>query len=483
MSNTRRVAYNTFAQAGGRLLVTGLGVVSVGLTTRYLGVDVYGQLTTAVLFVALFTSLSEAGITVTTIRELTHDEASWDEIVGNVLTLRLLAGAVLAAITIGAGHLVYGDVSHHRVALAIDYLVVTTVLAAVQTSITTTLSAKLRNDLVVVGAVLGRLVSLAGIIFVISYNLGYVGLVETTVAGAAVNLVSDAIFSLRRFRLRLRLRFDVTYWRYITLLAAPIGVASIINTVYLKLDGVLLSLLRSSEEVALYGVAYRLMDLLMAFPQFLSTSVFPLLAAAKNDPERLKQLTDRTIQVLDMVAAPLVVGAAVVSEQLAVLLGGRSFRDAALPMAILATGNLFLYANTGYSAALFAIGAQKQMLWTISVTFVVNIAANAVAIPAFGAPGAAGSVVLSEAVGLTLVRRIYRRELGVDSQPRRLWAYVGVSLIMGAVVVAAKDVLFASPNVWNLLAITAVGGVSYYGLLRAFGLLAAGELRAVIKRR
>jgi len=479
MSNAKRVAYNTFVQAGGRLFINALGIISVGLTTRYLGLDTYGQLTTALLFVALFSSLSEAGITITSVRELSEGKRDWADIVGNIATLRFMVGLVFAVVTIAAGHLIYGDPSHHYVTMAIDYLTVTTVLTAIQTSMTTVLSARLRNDLVVIGAVLNRLISLGGLIAVVHYDLGYGGLLLATLAGAAVNFISDTAFSLGY--VRPKPRFHLSYWRYILILAAPIGIASIINMLYLKIDGIILSVLKSSQEVAFYGVAYKLMDLLTALPSFFTASIFPLMAASKDDKPALARLTDRAVRFLDMLAAPLVIGTIVVSNHLAIILGGSSFKDAALPMAILALGNLFVYANAGYSTALFAIGGQKQMLKIISVVFAANIAINIAAIPLFGAVGAAAAVTISEIVSLSLLLRIYRKEIGPATGIKRVLPYLGISLIMGAVTYAAELLWFSEPTFVNLLALTAIGGGTYVALLRIFKLLYLSEIKSIIK--
>ncbi|MBV8959279.1 MAG: hypothetical protein JO087_10945, partial [Actinobacteria bacterium] len=62
MSLARRVSYNTTAQVVGRLLAAAASVGVLRMSTRYLGVDKYGDYVTASALVLLLTTLADWGL-------------------------------------------------------------------------------------------------------------------------------------------------------------------------------------------------------------------------------------------------------------------------------------------------------------------------------------------------------------------------------------------------------------------------------------
>ncbi len=67
---SQKVALNTALLSRGRVAVTASGLVGTIVATRYLGVDRFGQLLTAVTFVALFGVLTDAGVWTIAAREI-----------------------------------------------------------------------------------------------------------------------------------------------------------------------------------------------------------------------------------------------------------------------------------------------------------------------------------------------------------------------------------------------------------------------------
>ena len=87
----------------GRGAVLLLGLVSVAITTRYLGPDRYGRFALALSFVQLFGVLADAGLTTIVVRELAQKPERAASVLGSALALRSgLAVAAAAAAALAA---------------------------------------------------------------------------------------------------------------------------------------------------------------------------------------------------------------------------------------------------------------------------------------------------------------------------------------------------------------------------------------------
>ena len=95
MSFTRAVAYNTAIQTVGRFVSIIIGLVAVGLLTRGLGQEGYGQYTTVLSVLGFIAVIADLGLYLVLVREMAKKEHPDEYIVGNILGLRLAAASVL----------------------------------------------------------------------------------------------------------------------------------------------------------------------------------------------------------------------------------------------------------------------------------------------------------------------------------------------------------------------------------------------------
>src|SRR5207247_10761462 len=126
--------------------------------------------------------------------------------------------------------------------------------------------------------------------------------------------------------------------RWVVLLrqALPLGLALMIATIYFRADAVLLSILKGPHAVGIYGVAYRLLEAVIAFPGFFYVSIFPLLSQsyARRDLGNLRDVTQRAFDLLVLAAVPVVLGTFVLAPQIVHALAGSGFDAAVTPLRI-----------------------------------------------------------------------------------------------------------------------------------------------------
>ena len=101
MSNTKKVAYNTIVQVVGRMINVLLALILLRYLTQYFHIRGFGDYTTAISFVAVFSIVADFGLNLIVVRDLAKMRGNIDEYLGNVIGLRTvvaLATMVMAPI-------------------------------------------------------------------------------------------------------------------------------------------------------------------------------------------------------------------------------------------------------------------------------------------------------------------------------------------------------------------------------------------------
>jgi O-antigen/teichoic acid export membrane protein len=295
--------------------------------------------------------------------------------------------------------------------------------------------------------------------------------IAAVVVGAFVNMV--LLLLLARRVESVRPSFVPHRWAALLRQALPLGLAVMIATVYFRADAVLLSILKGAHAVGIYGVAYRLLEAVIAFAGFFYISIFPLLsrAAARRDFANLRELTQRSFDVLVLAAVPIVFGTVALAPEIVHALAGRGFDAAVTPLRVVIVGGGLMFVNGLFTFVLIAIERQVTLLWTAVAALTFNVALNLALIPRYSYNAAAavatGSEVLTSVVLFVLVMR------GADFTPTLRVA--AKAAIAGAAMIAC---LVFTPS--NLALLVAVGAFAYAAALLVLRTHASLQLRELL---
>ena len=95
-------------------------------------------------------------------------------------------------------------------------------------------------------------------------DLGFNALILATVLAGFAAVVVGFAFASRL--VRLRPRFDRPRAKILLAAALPVGVFLMFSVAQLRIDTVMLSLLKPVEDVGVYGAAYRFLEQALFFP-------------------------------------------------------------------------------------------------------------------------------------------------------------------------------------------------------------------------
>lgn len=431
MSLTSRIAHNTLIQLISKVLSTGIGILVVGMLTRYLGAEGYGQYSTVIAFLQVFSIVLDLGLYIILVKKISEPGADVDRLTSNIFTIRLLS----AVFFLGLAPLValffpYPGIVKIGIAItSISYLCIT--LNQVLTGL---FQKRLRMDHVAIAENIGRFVLLGGTLLVIVLKLSLLNVLGVVVLGSVANFLY--LFIMTRRYVKLKLAFDWPVWRNILQASWPIGVSVAFNLVYFKADTVILSLYHPAADVGIYGATYKVLEVMVTLPAMFAGLVMPVLTAAyaARDLERFRRIQQRAFDFLLMLGLPIVGATLFVATPLMRFVTGAGF-DAAgnvLRILILATGVIFV--GTLFGNAIVAVNLQKRMIWGYVFVAVVSLTGYFLFIPQYGYYGAAWVTVLSEflitSISFALVYRRARQGLNFKFAIK---AIIATLIMMGAI--------------------------------------------------
>jgi O-antigen/teichoic acid export membrane protein len=454
-SARRRVASNTAVQIAGKGIVLGFGLASLAVLTRYLGPTEYGKYTLALMYMQLFGVLADVGLFTTVVREISKDRSRTDELVGNVLTLRLLLSLVVIAVAAGVSLLLPYE---HEVRVAILLAGGPLLFGMITTSYVAILQSRLQMSRAVVGDVIGRATSLLLVLIVVWLDLGFYSVMLAAGGGALATLIVTWLVTRRLAAVRFRV--DPVVWRTMLAAALPLGLALAINSLYFRADTLIISLYEPYGQVGLYTLAYRILELALVAGYIFVNTTFPLLSeAVEHDEPRALRMIQVSSDVLVILGIPFVAGGLVLAPAIVELASGEDFAGAAEPLRILLAAGALAWVNGVFGLALIAKNRQTSALWLNVSALVFNVGLNFLLIPRYGIVAAAIITVASELLILAGSYFLMRRHFDFFPLPRTLPAAVVAAAAMAGGMWLARDL--------PVLLLAPLGALAYGALLWA----------------
>jgi O-antigen/teichoic acid export membrane protein len=431
-------------QIVGKLSVAILAIVYVSISSRYLGPNRYGEVTAALAFAGIFTTFSDFGVNAVAIRDAGGDELALINNVRSSLGLSYVYAGPLAAVACAVGSLVYLGSKPQLFSLTL-----VTAPYIVSYTITSCYLPVFQHFADFRGQVYGDIVaSLLTLVFALASSQAHLGpypFVAVVAVGQGAKLTIAHRFASRWHALRPS--FDLVQWRILARSALPIGLASLIGSVYFRADAVILSIVGTAHQTGLYALGYRL--------------VSTALAASASSREESRRHGHAFLSALILLAYPLGMFGPNLSSSLLRLLGGGSYTDATFALSMLFIATSVSFVTIGSSILLTLMRRQAYLLKISALTLAINIALNLGFDSRHGASSASLSLVATEFISLLLVLA-----------PMRSYLFEGISIKLA---VGLSGVLLLSAGVcWAHYP----GGATAHGLLGlsvyVFGVAALG---------
>ena len=461
-----QIASNIVIQFAARATTMVLAIVTVSLTARTLDRAGYGVWNGASSYVALFGVLTDLGFSVAATQRMAAEPEREAEWLGALVGVRIAVSVLVFAICVGSIPLLLGNTDHTRV---VAVIMTVTMLSSGGTAVLTVFQSRLRSGLVLSFTVLQSVLWLAAVVVLSATH-------ASVVAFAVANTLVVVFSCTLQVRLTARFaeidwRAGLRLWRPLVRRAIPLGIASVLITIYFQLDSVLLLEIAGAGAAGIYGAAYGFLGPLTFLPAAVMSSFFPVLSAVlRSDPARARRLVQGCADLMGVVGLPILAGSIALADPLIHLIFGPAFARAAgvLPILMIAFVSICFGSLAGLLAPL--LNLQWRLAIYSGIGAAMNVVLNLLLIPPYGVYGSAWATVATELLTMVLM-------LGTSLHALRL-RLVPWKLLRTALLAAAMTGLMVLARPLGLVP-AAAAGVALYGFgLFLLRIVQVDELRS-----
>ena len=179
--------------------------------------------------------------------------------------------------------------------------------------------------------------------------------------------------------------------------AYPFALIILFATVSARIDIVILKAFHSTEAVATYSTARKIIEALSFIPENIYNAVFPSLSILYlTQKEKFNQTFRLSFTAITVIAIPLSVGLFILAPRIIELLFKPEYYNAFLPLRWLSIMLLVFFVRQAMSVILNTTGNQHIFAVILGITMIVNIILNFLLIPKYDIVGASLAILISE---------------------------------------------------------------------------------------
>lgn len=382
------------------------GIVSTGLTARYLGPAGSGAYAGLLVYPGLFMSLGAMGVRQSSAYLLGRravDETSLRYAIFSVWLGTALLTTAISWLLIANFSSFHGPLETALAVAAIPFSLYASYISGIY------LGQNRIGKLNQVDWIPAVVVLAANVVFVAVLGLGVPGALLAHLAGPLAIFVIVAVrnpVSFRGYRFEPRVMFRLLS------LGAVYALSMLVINLNYRIDLILLDRLSTAVELGLYSKGAGLTQYLWQIPMLLSTIVFARSANAADDLDFSHKVA-RLLRVSILVIGAGCIALFVLADWIVHILFGEAFAQSAAAIRILLPGVLIMTIFKVMNMDLAGKGKPWAAMLAMLPALVINVGANILLIPRLGASGAAWSSTISYSVAGLTFAVVYARVVGL----------------------------------------------------------------------
>jgi O-antigen/teichoic acid export membrane protein len=465
---SRRLARNFSWLTLQELLIRLVGLVTAIYLARTLSAADYGALGLALAVTSFAGVLVRAGTGSRATRLTARDPTAVPLIYAQVNGLRVAAAAVTLALLAG-----FSGVIAPVFSISPTLLILCSLLLLPQ-ALTVAWAFRGLDDMRItaVADIAEKVLTLLALLWLVR-GIGN-DVLWAPVAEAAAGLLVIAWLYRRLARLYpgLRLRFRVRDWPEITREALPLGLATLLGSVYLNGGVLLLGWLASAGSAAMFLVAQKVMLTLAILLQVINKAAFPSASRlVQRDLPAALSLATQLLRFYLVVIIPVFLLVAFHAGDVLALLFGPAYAEAAEVLIALLAALPFLVVSNSLQMLLMALPRPGAVLTARIGGAAVLLSLGLLLIPRTGATGAAVALAAGEVASTAALFLFVFRATGGVPWDRRCFAPPAAG--------AAAALAYAAVQAWPIVLKLPLAAAIYLVLVVLLAGVSRGEMRSI----
>jgi O-antigen/teichoic acid export membrane protein len=397
---------------------------------RILGKEYFGNISVVQQVMIYFTMIVLAGLQTFGMREVAKGTDNIANIVGDILSLRLVLAALCYILILCTAVFIRKDYVFASLLALYGITVIPTALNLDWVYIG--LQEMQHNAVYVI--IKSTILFLLVFLFVSKPENVFMIPIFTMIGTGAASVYHYYVYFFKK-KLRVRIDFNPSKGIQYFKAGLPFLFSGILAMINCNVDSIIIAFTRSKAEAGLYSSAYYVVLFLMSIVALIFTPVFPVLIRLFNDKNlvKLSFITDKLSKVIILLVVPIVLGGIILSKEIILFLFGNDYLDSHIAFKILMIYIFLLFVREIYGYTLNACNREKQYLKIVGISSGINLILNVILIPQYGINVAAVTTVISEFLNLYLMKKNLRGIIDVSYLKYIFKAIPSAAVMSGAV--------------------------------------------------
>lgn len=383
----------------GQALTRIVGFFYTLFLAKNLGVDNFGQLSVALAYFSIISSISDFGFNRFLVREIAKDKLKIYQLFCNIGMFRLTTSAIIFGVF--AIFLYFFDSDKSRVSL-----ILLAVLAILPQSIALTLDgifvALQKLQFSSLGLLISSFANVLIGLYLINQGFGSIGAINAFLLSQLIYGVS--LFILLGIEKGFHFcQVELSVIKKAIIGSLPYGLIGMLGLLYFRIDAILLSYLKGNFETGLYGVAYKFLEAIIFVPGAFAAAIFPSLAKLHDKKlAEIKRLYFQSLKLMAILGVLTMIGYIFILPPV-IKMYLPSYINAVEAIKILSLSLPFIFmATPGVQVMLSTDKFLKEVIYFSVFTVLFNIVLNLIYIPKFGLWAASWVTVLSDVLSFVV---------------------------------------------------------------------------------
>ena len=460
----QKVGYNFIVSFLGKIGGIILSLFVIAFITRALGTGGFGEYSIILAFLYFFGVAADFGLYTFLIREISKKGSDEQSITSYVFTLRFFLAVVILAlaplIALLFPYSLFVKLGILIGALGFIFMSLSQILVAI-------FQKKLKMWVAAASEVLGRAAQLVLVILFVRGNLGLLSFVFAFVSGTFITFLFNFIFAKKLVKIKPAIDFEC--WKNVLKKSWPFALSIILSLIYFKIDTILLSVLKTPQDVGIYNAAYKILETTIVFPAILMGLFLPLLTASLQNMPRFKKIAKKAIQYIIVFALGAVVGGFVLAGPIIQVIAGSEFKESIQVLKILVFAIAIIFVGGYFGHLIVALNLQKKMNRAYLFCVFLNIIGNLIFIPKYSYLGAAYTTLVTEFLALLLASQIVYQKIKWLPKIKNFFKIILASLVMLLFLLLFQNLNYGAFGFLKLSFVIIAGAAVYFGFLIFLG--------------
>ncbi|MFT0849653.1 flippase [Achromobacter sp. F4_2707] len=387
--------FNNTAWLFGEKIIRMFVGLFVGIwVARYLGPEKFGVFSYAQSFVGLFATIATLGLDGIVVREIVKDESKTNELIGTTFVLKGM-GALAVLILLAIAILFTSHDSHTN---KIVFIIASATVFQSFNVIDIYFQAKVLSKYVVYANTISLFISSIVKITLILSSAPLIAFAWAILFDNLILALGYIYFLKTSSLLQIKnLRFNALTAKILLNDSWPLIISSVVISIYMKIDQVMIKEMIGNEAVGQYSAAVRISEAWYFIPIVITTSLFPAIVNAKSTNDeiyyaRLQKLYNLMVLMALSIALPMTF----LSDWTIEILFGKAYNEAASVLMIHIWAGIFVFLGVASGKWFTAENEQFLAFRRTLYGLITNITLNYILIPIYGIQGAAIATIVSQ---------------------------------------------------------------------------------------